>query len=107
MVALDRPQIEVVHRAILDTCAHREWTALALTVQSTHVHVVLSASVAPEALLRDLKSWATRALRGRGDFVDRAVWAKHGSTRYLLSERDVIAAVRYVNDVHHQPSGEL
>ncbi len=106
-VAFDAAQIDVVHRAIVATCAHRGWPVHALVVERTHVHLVVSAPRAPEAIVQYLKAWATRALRERGDLPDQPIWAEHGSTRYLNSARSVEGAVRYVCDPHHTVSGAL
>lgn len=46
-----------------------------------------------------LKSWATRYLRNEGlAGPEQRVWARHGSTRYLLSEQDILDASTYVLD---------
>jgi REP element-mobilizing transposase RayT len=86
-----------VDRAIRDTCSHRGWEVLALNVRTNHVHVVLSANIAKERVLSDLKAWATRKLResGMATKYDQ-VWAHHGSTRVLATEAAVEAAVQYV-----------
>jgi hypothetical protein len=59
--------------------------------------VVTAPGVPIERAMNSLKSYATRELIGAG-LVERGqnVWARHGSTRYLVSEQDVIDACTYV-----------
>ena len=89
------------------TCAQLAWPLHALVVESAHAHAVVSAALAPEAVVQRLKSWATRALRARGAYLARPVWSEHGSTRYLHSRADVEGAIEYVLDPHHTPSGAV
>jgi hypothetical protein len=47
--------------------------------------------------MNQLKSWATRRLREEGlAESDERIWTRHGSTRYLWTEQDVLAAGAYV-----------
>src|SRR5262249_40856381 len=70
---------------------------------STHVHVVLQAELPPERVMNILKSYASRALNHLGlDGTDRKRWTRHGSTRYLWRDDDVIHAIEYV--VHNKES---
>jgi REP element-mobilizing transposase RayT len=97
--ALDGERREAVADAIRSVCEHRNWAVLALNVRSNHVHVVVAAEVAPEKVLVDLKSWSTRRLREVGLAApDEKLWSRHGSTRWLWSEGDVVGACRYVNE---------
>lgn len=87
----------VVHEAIRSTCAHRGWNLMALNVRTNHVHAVVTANTAKERVLADLKAWATRSLRAAGVAPhDTPVWSHHGSTRALLTEAAVEAAIQYV-----------
>ncbi|MEO8540210.1 MAG: hypothetical protein ABI577_10760 [bacterium] len=82
--------------ALRERCAFAGWHVLALNVRTNHVHMVISAELAPERVLT-LKSWATRRLVANGLSTQGAkVWARHVSTRYLWSNRDVEGAVDYV-----------
>ncbi|MFN8616596.1 MAG: transposase [Dehalococcoidia bacterium] len=95
---LDSPaKRAAVRDAIERTCALRDWRISAVNVRTNHVHLVVSADQKPEEVMTSLKAWATRALVA-GGLVDRGerVWTRHGSTRYLWSEADVIAAGTYV-----------
>ena len=95
---LDIRQRETVTEAIHETCRIRDWFVSAVNVRTNHVHVVVSApDWAPERVLTVLKAFATRSLREEELIpADARVWARHGSTRYLWSEEDVLAAAQYV-----------
>ena len=85
--------------AILETCAFRGWDLLAVNVRTNHVHAVVAGGQPPERILAALKSWATRALIGKGLVISgRRIWARHGSTRYLFKGGDVERAIEYVNN---------
>ena len=92
---LDRDQREIVLTAVRQHCDHREWVLHAAHVRSNHVHVVITAPLAPELILGQLKAYAARALnKVQGRRLRR--WSYHGSTRYLWDPSHVAAAVDYV-----------
>jgi len=94
---LDVSAREVVDQIIREHCGLRGWTLHACNVRSNHVHVVVSARSRPEEIMRQLKSWATRALRSKAlDRGHRRLWTTHGSTRYVWNADDIPAAVHYV-----------
>jgi REP element-mobilizing transposase RayT len=94
---LDIRQRDEVKLAISDFCNHRNYILLALNVRSNHVHLVASSDRKPEFLMNGTKSYATRWLRNTGLIgADTKVWSRHGSTRYLWTEKQVGAAVAYV-----------
>jgi len=95
-VTLDAPSRAVVDREIRSVVERRGWILLALNVRTNHVHVVVSAPTRPELALEAFKAFATRGL-GAAGFLPAGgrVWTRHGSTRYLWSERDVEMAVAY------------
>jgi REP element-mobilizing transposase RayT len=98
---LDEARRKIVLETIIDQAHYRGWTLLAVHIRSTHVHIVLQAELPPERVMNILKSYASRALNQMGlDDTDRKRWTRHGSTRYLWRDDDVIRAVEYV--VHHQ-----
>ncbi|MCC7145428.1 MAG: class I tRNA ligase family protein [Phycisphaeraceae bacterium] len=98
-VTLDAPQRRQVQDAIVEVCRHRDWSLLAAHVRTNHVHVVLSADAAPEKVMSDFKSYATRHLREAGLAVEEErIWTRHGSTRYLNDDASIIAAYKYVVD---------
>jgi len=85
---------QVLLESMRRVCAQRQWDLLAAHVRTTHVHVVVSAAVAPEPILHNLKAYASRALNESEPSCRR--WTRHGSTRYLWTRYDVDAAVDYV-----------
>jgi REP element-mobilizing transposase RayT len=96
---LDTPSRAVVDREIRSVVERRRWILLALNVRTNHVHAVVSAARRPELVLEAFKAFATRGLRDAGlTPAGGRVWTRHGSTRYLWSERDVEMAVTYTED---------
>ena len=66
-------------------------------VRSQHIHLIVSAQVSPEEILRDVKSYTSRALNHAGlDATGQLRWTRHGSTRYLWKPDEVGAAINYV-----------
>jgi REP element-mobilizing transposase RayT len=95
--ALDAPRRRVVLQTLEEVCQQRGWDLLAAHVRARHVHVVVQAPTAPERVMNDFKSYASRNLNRNGfDTPDRKRWARHGSTRYLWDEKSVQNAVHYV-----------
>ena len=105
VVRLDAEARRIVGDAIRNHCLHRGWELLAVNVRRNHVHIVLSASgEAIETVMGQLKAWGTRRLREAGAVAPgNAVWARHGSTRYLWKDVEVAAAVAYVNEAQDVP----
>jgi REP element-mobilizing transposase RayT len=96
---LDAVARPVVHAAIVEHCAFRGWELVALNVRSNQVHVVVRSDLPPLATATKLKARATRLLREGGVIPpEQVVWTERGSGRYLWSEAEVNAAVRYVMD---------
>ena len=95
-------QQAIVRSTITSVCEYNNWFLHALNVLVNHVHLVVSASKAPEPMMNSLKSWCTRRLRENGYFIGRPVWSRHGSTRWLFSEYDINGACQYVLDGQHQ-----
>lgn len=87
----------VIRKAIREVCRHRKWTILAINVRTNHVHVVVSALIRPENIVRDLKSYSTRALRASGLWsCEHGPWVDGSSKRYLWKEKSVENACEYV-----------
>ena len=95
-VTLDEPARRAVHEAIVGVCVHRGWHLHALHVRTSHVHAVVSADVAPERVMNDFKSYATRRLREGSVAPAQVVWTRHGSTRWIKEPASIAAAVEYV-----------
>jgi REP element-mobilizing transposase RayT len=99
-VAMSDAMREVVREVVAEVASERGWKVWAVNVRREHVHVVVTAAgVSPERVMNDLKAYATRRLRERGLADAGKVWSRHGSTRYLWSEREIEGAVHYVVEV--------
>jgi REP element-mobilizing transposase RayT len=97
-VTLDSNARLIVHGAIVDHAAIRTWQMLGLNVRSNHVHAVVGAAAhAPEEIVAQLKSWATRRLREAGAVgPERPVWTGGASTRWLWDAESLARASNYV-----------
>jgi REP element-mobilizing transposase RayT len=101
---LDESRRAIVLASLLERCAERHWSLLAAHVRTNHVHLVAEAEVPPERIMNDLKSFVSRSLSLRAlDAPTRKRWARHGSTRWLWTRKDVWAAIRYVVDGQGDP----
>ena len=98
-ILLDEALRQVVDQTIREVVIFRNWELFALAVRTNHVHVVVGTDEKPEKVMNDLKAWCTRRLRESHLILpDAKVWAKHGSTRYLWSEKEIVTACRYVGE---------
>lgn len=98
---LDQASRAIVLKSIGEVCSHRAWTLLAAHVRTNHVHAIVEAEVRPEKIMNDFKSYASRALNRRGP--SQKHWARHGSTRWLWKDQEVLNAIRYVADDQGEP----
>ena len=97
--SLDAVRRKLVLVAIQEACAHRGWLLHAAHVRSNHVHVVVEADRDPGELMVALKAYASRTLNECGLDEGRPKrWARHGSTRWLWTGRELDRVVRYVVD---------
>lgn len=102
--ALDQARRGAVLASIVERCSQNNWMLTAAHVRTNHVHALVDAEVAPERVMNDLKSYASRILNQRGfDAPGRKRWARHGSTRRLYERANVIAAREYVLDKQGEP----
>ena len=102
--SFDRLEREVVLQAIQDVCLHRTWDLIAAHVRTNHVHAIVEAEAPPERIMNAFKSWASRRLNERGVGETKPNrWARHGSTRWLWKDQDVLDAIRYVVDEQGEP----
>jgi REP element-mobilizing transposase RayT len=87
----------VVKERITAYCEYRNWPMHAVTCQSNHVHVVISALPNPKRVMATLKSRCTRELKElfAEEFVDR-IWAKRGSVSSLYSLESMKNVAAYV-----------
>jgi REP element-mobilizing transposase RayT len=98
-VWLTAEQAMIVVEQFRQTAAYRGWSLLAAAVLANHVHLVVGVPADPDPakLLLDFKSYATRALKARGQVSSGGRWwTESGSRRRLPDERAVVAAIAYV-----------
>ncbi|HUY87143.1 MAG TPA: transposase [Pirellulales bacterium] len=98
-VRLVLEQAEALLAQFQETAGYRQWLLLAVAVMSNHVHLVVGVQGNPEPsdILRDFKSYGSRALNRRWPRpASDTWWTESGSKRKLNGEAEVIAAVRYV-----------
>jgi REP element-mobilizing transposase RayT len=94
-VVLDREQRGVVEATVRAHCELRGWQLHAVNARSNHVHVVVTADVAPEVVMNQFKAWCSRRLNERKDKRERW-WTKHGSTKWINEVAYLQNAVAYV-----------
>jgi len=96
-VTLNWEQRKKIESTIEKVIEYHGWVLHAVNARREHVHLVVTAPKKPEPVMNHLKSWCTRVLRESG-LIDKefSPWSRHGSTRYLWSEKDVLEVVRYV-----------
>jgi REP element-mobilizing transposase RayT len=96
-ITLGVPHRAAVEKAIREVCKYRGYTLRAINARTNHVHAVVSAACKPEPVLNAFKAYATRCLRKEGLTAGNLTpWARHGSTPYLWTERDIERAINYV-----------
>ena len=112
-IRLTLDQASVARTQFQETASFRGWDLLAVAIMANHVHLVVGVPGDPDPadLLKDFKSYASRALNKRfGKPVSGTWWTESGSRRKLADESAIVAAVRYVLDQNHPlivwPSGE-
>jgi REP element-mobilizing transposase RayT len=100
-VALSNDQAEVILAQLRETTKYRGWVLDAAAILPTHIHLVLGVmgDPTPTSLLRDFKSYCSRALnRNRSQRESRKWWAERGSTRFLKDQDHRARAIRYTRD---------
>ena len=96
-VELDIRRRASIGEAITETCEMRGWTLRTRNIRTNHVHVVVTAACDPEIVLRALKANATRKMREAGCWQSKHTpWARKGSKRWLWTQDDLKAAIKYV-----------
>jgi REP element-mobilizing transposase RayT len=108
-VAFDRPQRVAVEEAIAVHCRVRGWHLHAVECRSQHVHVVVTAvDRAPDDVMKQFKSWATRALKAiaasRGLPCRTRWWTEGGSQRRIFCAGDLASVVAYVMECQGVPT---
>lgn len=102
-IFLSRELAPILLRQFQETAAYRHWRLLAVAIMSNHVHILVDVPGDPEAssLLRDFKSYGSRALtKHAGKPASGAWWTEGGSTRKKADEDAIEAAYVYVMNQH-------
>jgi REP element-mobilizing transposase RayT len=103
-VTLNRGQRKVTEVSIRETCKIRRWDLWAVNVRSNHTHLVVTGDRAPRKILNALKGNATRKMREAGHWLKAGTpWARGGSMKWLWIERELVAAVTYVEYDQGEP----
>ena len=100
---LNPAQAKIILEQFHTTADHRGWRLIAAAILWNHIHLVVGVPGDPDPanLLRDFKSYASRALnRSSVEFRRERWWTESGSRCKLPCETAVFAAVRYVRDQH-------
>ncbi|MGN6724530.1 MAG: transposase [Tepidisphaeraceae bacterium] len=93
-VRLTIDQRHCVEDAIAELASRYEWTIHAITPQSDHVHVVITAARVGPELREALKAVTSRQLNKR--FGKQKWWAEGGSCKYLYEPDYFRNAISYV-----------
>jgi len=85
-----------VLEAIIEVSHFRDWPLLALHIRTSHLHGVVDCANA-ESVLRDWKSYSTRALRRLpGELPCRHYWTRGGNSSAPKYEAAIHTAIHYV-----------
>lgn len=99
-IYLNIEQAQIAFDQFRETAVYRGWQLEAVAIMSNHTHVVVSlvADVDPDVLLRDFKSYTSRALNVRWEKPASGTWwTESGSKRKKSNHRAVENAIRYVS----------
>jgi REP element-mobilizing transposase RayT len=96
-IKLGAAERRIVEGAIREVCLVRGYNLFALNVRTNHAHLVVNNGGKVERMMDSFKAYSTKALRAANRIgVDTKPWARHGSTRYLWTEKHIQDAVEYV-----------
>lgn len=101
-VWLTADQAQVVLAQFQETATYRGWLLAAASVMANQVHLVVAADakVLTDQLLRDFKSYASRALNRQWPRTERW-WTTSGSRRSLADESAQHHGIRYTIRQHN------
>jgi REP element-mobilizing transposase RayT len=105
-IALQRHHADVLLEQFIETARYRHWLLLAVAIMYNHVHIVVGVpgDPEPETLLRDFKSYGSRALNRRwGKPASGTWWTESGSRRKLPNQAAVDETVQYVTQRQPDP----
>ncbi|MEX2173079.1 MAG: transposase [Pirellulaceae bacterium] len=100
-IYLVNEQAAIAFAQFEETAAYRCWQLIAVSVMANHVHLAVGVpgDPQPEDILRDFKSYASRALnRAFGRPASGTWWTESGSKRKLKDEAAILSAAAYVRD---------
>ena len=96
-IKLGAVERRIVEDAIREVCLVRGYNLFALNVRTNHAHLVVNNGGKVERMMDSFKAYSTKALRAANRIgEDVKPWARHGSTRYLWTEKHIQDAVEYV-----------
>lgn len=104
-ILLTSDQAQAVAEQMHETCRYRGWQIVAMAIMANHCHVVLGVSGDPDPsdLMRDLKSYASRALnKAWSNPPSGTWWSESGSKRVLRGSHAILGATAYVRDQEWQ-----
>jgi REP element-mobilizing transposase RayT len=84
-----------------ETAAYRGWSLQAVAIMANHFHLIVGVAgdPDPEVLLKDFKSYGSRALNRRYSRPSSGTWwTQSGSKRKLPDEAALRAAIEYVRN---------
>ena len=97
---LDDSQREIVENTIADHWRIRKWELHAVNCRTNHVHVIVSAELAPEGIRDQFKAWCTRKLKAnsrvRVENVRKNWWTEGGSQSFIGDQESLELVIRYV-----------
>jgi REP element-mobilizing transposase RayT len=100
-VRLTRALAEVVRRQFEETALYRGWQLLAGAIMANHTHLVVGVlgDPDPSALIRDFKSYASRALNHQNRVSAKPRWwTEQGSKRKIANWETLETVFRYVRE---------
>jgi len=103
-VILTDEQRKIVDARLLELCCLAGWCLHARNVRTNHVHAVVSASLAGEALRSRLKAGCSMSLSEHAGLViagkngARKWWTQKGNIVEIWSERHLEEEIKYVNE---------
>ena len=86
----------VVEATVRDHCAVRGWTLHAVHARSNHVHVVVTAGLAADRALAQLKAWCSCRLSEQTPNPPPTWWTKEGTRKPIWDEAYLQNAIEYV-----------
>jgi REP element-mobilizing transposase RayT len=88
---------KIVEDAIREVCSIRGYGLYALNVRTNHTHLVVNNCGKVERMMDSFKAYSTRVLRVANRIGPNVrPWSRHGSTRYLWTDKHIELAVDYV-----------